>query len=144
MIAAVMSRQQAAGLLGIAHDLVKVDHFIEVARSANPGVDRLPVALVRRPGMIVIGAGKRCDGAANHPDPMGVGAHGDLLIVGEDASYQRTVFRGRDLAFAGEVAEVVDSLEQDQPANPRLGEHVAIHAGQRIPQEESPLRPVPR
>ena len=36
MIAAVISWQQVAGLLGISHDFVEVDHFIEVALEPEP------------------------------------------------------------------------------------------------------------
>ena len=52
-----------------------------MTRGSNPGVDRLPVAFAGRPGMIVIGTGKRGDGSANHPNPMGVSANDDLLIT---------------------------------------------------------------
>ena len=41
MISAVVSRQQLRGVAWVAHDFVEIDHSVEFAAAADPGVDLL-------------------------------------------------------------------------------------------------------
>ena len=54
MITAIISRQQAIGMLRIANHRVEINYSVEMASGANPLVHRLPVSLAQRPGMIVV------------------------------------------------------------------------------------------
>ena len=53
MIAAIIGSPQVVGLLRIAQRLIKIDDSIEVARSANPLVNRQPIGFACRTRMIV-------------------------------------------------------------------------------------------
>ena len=52
VVAGIVRRQQLIGMGGIAHDLVEIDHRIEMAWCPDPRVDRLAVGLVDRRRMI--------------------------------------------------------------------------------------------
>jgi len=132
VVAAVEGGQHAVGLVGVARGFVKVDDGVEVPSGANPLVDGLAVGFAGGAGVVVARPGVGCDGRSDDGDAVGMGAKHDLLIGGEDTPDEQSVFGGRGLVFAGETAEVVDALEDDQIADAGLGEHVAVEAGEDV------------
>ena len=53
VIAAIVRRQKMIRMLRITHDVVEVNHRIEISLGANPSVHCLPVGLAQRTGMII-------------------------------------------------------------------------------------------
>src|SRR5580698_5544934 len=80
MIAAIVSRQQLIGMLRVGHNLVEIDHRIEVPIGSNPPVHSLAVRLAQRPRMIVLRAHIRCDGSSEDTNTVCMRACNDLLV----------------------------------------------------------------
>jgi hypothetical protein len=119
-------------MLRIADDGVEVDECIEVPGSADPCVDGLAVGLAEWSGVLVVGARIRRDGGSVDSKAMSVGAFDELLVGGDEAVYEVGVVRGGHFSRAGESAEIVYALEDDDPADSGRSEDVTIEAGESI------------
>ena len=127
VIAAVVDRQHARRMLGIAHALVEVDHRIERAAVPDPCIHRLPHRLARRrPGAhqegLVLEWRQR---AAEDLDAARMRPQRHLLQTGDH-------LLGRDLLLGlrPAVAQIVGSQHHDRMRHARLRQHVAIEATQ--------------
>lgn len=129
MVAAVVSRDEAVGMLRVAHDDVEVDDGIEVAGSADPLVDGLAIGLAERTWMVVGRTDVGSDCRAVDSQAVRVSPLDNLLVHGDEALDDCGVIRGRDFAVASEAAEIVDAFEDDQPADTCWSKHVTIKAG---------------
>ena len=132
MVAAVVGGEEAVGLLGVADDLVEIDDGVEVAGRADPLIDGYAIGFAERAGVVVIRAGVGSDGGSDDAEAVGVGARDDLRVGGEDALDESSVLGCGGFGEAGEAAEVVDSFENDEPADTGWSEDVAIEAGENI------------
>lgn len=132
MISTVVRRQQAFRMSRVAGSLVKVDDGIEVARCANPLIYGKAVRLAIRSGMIIVGAGIRKNGRADHFDSVGVRSHHKLLVRGKNATDKSAMFGQGNFAGAGKAAQVIHAFENDQIANAGLREDVTIETRQRV------------
>src|SRR5581483_4990375 len=132
MIARIICRQQAFGMLRIAHDLVEIDHGVKMPGGANPIIDGSPVSLVGGGRMIVGRTSKRQDGSADHFDVISVRARHNLLVCRKNSPDQNIMLRARDVAFASQHANVIDSFEHNQIPDARLRNHIAVQPRQRI------------
>jgi len=132
MIPAVQLRLQPVRLLRIAHRPIEVDHRVEVSRRPDPRVHRLPVGLVRCVRMVVVRAHVGRDGPANRFDPVLVRLLHHLLVAGLDSFHQSRVRRWRLWPIPGQHAQIVHTLQHDDPPHPRLRQHVSIEARQSV------------
>jgi len=80
--------------------------------------------------VVVSGADVGRDGGAVDAKAMGVSAIDDLLIRGDNTLDEGCVFGGCDFTVACESAEIVDGFEDDEPANSRGRQDVAIKASE--------------
>ena len=64
VVAAIVGGQKAVGVVRIADELIEVDDGVEVAGSANPGVDGLAIGFAQGAGVVVVGADVGRDGGA--------------------------------------------------------------------------------
>ncbi len=127
VIAAVVDRQHAGGMLRIAHALVEIDHRVERAGVPDPCVHRLADRLARRrPGAhqerLVL---ERRQRAAEYPDPARMRAHRHLLQAGDH------LFGGHFLLGLGPaVAQIVGPEQHDHMRDAGLRQNVAVEAAQ--------------
>src|SRR5215472_4213648 len=132
MIAGVERGQQLLEMLWVAGDLIEVDQRIEVSRSSNPRIHRLPICLAGWTRMVVVRSNKRQYGRANDRDASRVRAHDNLLVCRYHAPNQCIVLGSRSLPIARQPSNVVDSLENNQIAHSRLRDNVVVDPGQCI------------
>src|SRR5207248_412643 len=127
MVAAVVDRQHARQMVGIAQSPVEIDDRVERVRLAQPVVDLLPDLLA----LGIPGAGQerlvleRRQRGGDDPDPARVAAHGELL-------QPRDHLRGGDL-FLGlgpPVPQIVGAEHDDDVRDAGLGQHVPVEAAQ--------------
>src|SRR6185437_860292 len=97
-----------------------------------PGVDRLPVGLAGRGGMIVIRPAVGSYRSAYDGNALRVRAEEDLLIGADDPVNEQRVLRRGDRSQARRAAEVVDGLEDEEIAHTGLCQYVAIETRQRV------------
>ena len=83
MIAGIESGKQAVQMFRVARILVKVNEGVEVAGSADPLVNGLPVRLSGRSRMVELRTDKRENGAAYYLDAVGMSARDNLLVSGD-------------------------------------------------------------
>ena len=127
VIAAVVDRQHARRMFGIAHALVEVDNGIERAAVPDPGIHRLPHRLARRrPGTDQEGLVlERRQRAAEDLNAARMRPQRHLLQPGDH-------LLGGDLllGLGPAVAQIVGSQHHDRMRHARLRQHVAIEATQ--------------
>src|SRR5215469_2750442 len=82
--------------------------------------------------MVVVGADVRQDRCADDLDSVGVSTPNDLLVGGQNALYEESMVRICDFCSASEAAEIVDAFEDDEGVDARLGEDVAVEAGECV------------
>src|SRR6266702_6680358 len=132
MIARIIRQPQALRMAGVSHDFIEVQDGVEMPRSANPLIDSLPISFVAQPRVIVIRSCIRKNGRANHFDALSMGSNDDLFVRALEAVKQGGMVRRSDLTGTRKSAQVVDTLQDDQIANARLGKYVAIETRQGI------------
>jgi len=130
VVAAVVGGEELVGVLGIAGDGIEVDDCVEVAGGSDPLVDGLAVNKWIRTGVVVSGADVGCDGSAVDLKAVGMGSRDELLICGDYALDEGGVVGRWDFAVAGQAAEIVDTFEDDEPADTGGGEDIAIETSE--------------
>src|SRR5215475_9420314 len=117
VVTGIVSGEHAFGMLRVARSLVEVDDRIEVAGSADPFVDGLPVSLTGRARVIVISTPKRQEGCAEDLDVVHMSSRDDLLIGCDHPANQDLMVGSRGILIASEHADIVDPFKHDQVTN---------------------------
>jgi len=132
VVAAVVCGKKLIGVLRIANDAIEIDDRVEVAGSANPFVDHLPVSLAERAGVVVGGTNVGRNGGAINTEAVSVRTRGDLLVRRDNSLDKRGMIGGRDFAIAGEASQVVYTFEDDEPADACGREDIPVESCQDI------------
>ena len=119
MVPAISSGRQVRGIVRIARSPVEVNHRIEPAARPYPMVHRLasPFGFLGR----VERSAERRDGRAVHAHVLGMSADDDLPV-----GIDHFLGRGIEVALALARAKVIYPLEDHEPTNAGLREHVAV------------------
>jgi len=128
MISAVVGGKKVVRGLGIANDGVEIDDRIEISGGTDPCVDRLPVCLAQRAGVVVLRTDIRRDGCTHDTNSMGMGAGDDLLICSQHTGNECIVLCRSHFAVSRQTAQIVDAFKDDEPAHAGRSEHIAIEA----------------
>ncbi len=92
----------------------------------------LPVGFAQWAGVVIVRTNIRRNGSAVNSETMRVRAIDDLLIGSEHMLDECRMFRFGNFSRAGETAEIVNSLKDDDPSDARRRQHVAVEAGEYI------------
>lgn len=121
MVPAIGSGRQVCGIVRIACSGVEVHHRVEPAARPYPMVHRLasPFGFLGR----VEGSAERRDGRPVHAHVLGMSADDDLSVGIDDVLCRRV-----EVARALARADVIYPLEDHEPTNAGLRQHVAVQA----------------
>jgi hypothetical protein len=125
VVAGVVEDEEHSGVSGVGGDFVEVDDAVELVGGSDPVVDGL--AHLFASGGLVFRSDEWGEGRADDLDAVGVGAGGELAEACDE------VVGGDDvvgLGWVGGVADVVDALHDDEIFHSRLGDDVAVEAGE--------------
>src|SRR5258705_1696911 len=113
MVAAVECRKQLRRIVWIAHHLVEIDHGVEFAAGANPGIDGLTLDLMRWAEVRGAHIVERRQGGAVDANAAAVGAGNQLAIAADD------VVGGGRLGLAATAKTGVRDAEPNPPLRDR-------------------------
>src|SRR4029079_12315344 len=132
MITGVVFRQQAIRMRGVANQLVKINHSVEMPRRSDPFIDLLAVSFGVGAGMIEGRADERRDGGCKNTDAMRVGPRDNLRVRIGYSMHLLLLLGPRDRAVLRQHSEIVHTLEDDGIAHPGLSQNVMIEASKRV------------